>query len=121
MKGFVLFILASVLWLPLTVINIIVVMIRNVNKHGFLRVLDGYFYETAIDIDAFGNSNFRTLWNGLFQRNGVRFGDRNETISSVLGKNQRDGTLTFLGRVLCFILDTIDKNHCKNSINDTES
>ena len=41
-----------------------------------------------------------------------------ETISSVLGKNQRDNTLSFAGKVLVFILDTIDKNHCKKSIKE---
>ena len=35
-----------------------------------------------------------------------------------LGKNQRDNTLSFAGKVLVFILDTIDKNHCKKSIKE---
>lgn len=33
-----------------------------------------------------------------------------------VSKNQRDNTLSFAGKVLVFILDTIDKNHCKKSI-----
>ena len=43
-------------------------------------------------------------------------GNVNETISSVLGKNQRFGHLTKFGKVICKILDTIDKNHCEKSI-----
>ena len=46
------------------------------------------------------------------------FGDERETISSVLGKNERDGTLTNAGRMLCWILNVLDKNHCKNSIKE---
>ena len=117
MKGFILYLLASILWIPLTVINIVIVMIKYINKHGFLKVLDNYFFETAIDIDRFGNRNFRTLWNTiLIKHDGIKFEDSQETISSVLGKNQRDKTLSLLGRLLCYILDKIDKDHCQKSI-----
>jgi len=34
----------------------------------------------------------------------------------LLGKNQRFGHLTKFGKVICKILDTIDKNHCEKSI-----
>lgn len=47
-----------------------------------------------------------------------QFGDFRETISSVLGKNQRDGTLSKKGEILVSILDFIDKDHCKKSINN---
>jgi len=59
--GIVLFFIASVLWLPATFVNIIAVMISEVRSRGFIRVIDSYFTETAIDIDRFGNRNFRTL------------------------------------------------------------
>ena len=49
-------------------------------------------------------------------RNGYKFGNVNETISSALGKNQRDKTLSWFGKIICLILDTIDENHCKKSI-----
>jgi hypothetical protein len=78
-----------------------------------------YFKQTEIDIDRFGNRNFRAFLNVLMkEENGYPFGNVNETISSVLGKNQRDKTLTRFGRLICFILDSIDKNHCINSINN---
>ena len=41
------------------------------------------------------------------------FGNVNETISSALGKNQRDKTLSWFGKGICFILDKLDKDHCK--------
>ena len=44
-----------------------------------------------------------------------------ETISSALGKNQRDGTLTKIGRALVWILDKIEKEHCKKSIKEIEN
>lgn len=109
--GFFLFIIASILWLPLTFLNLIAVAY----KYG---ISNEYFKQTAIDIDKFGNRNFRTLLNLTLQKDGYKFGNINETISSALGKNQRDNTLTNTGRVICKILDTLDENHCQKSIKE---
>jgi hypothetical protein len=106
--NFILFILAYILLLPITLINYFVV---NVKK--------GYFKSTARNIDVFANREFRATWNKLLiTKQGYQFGTIGETISSVLGKNQRDNTLTKTGKILCSILDFIDKDHCKNSINN---
>ena len=108
--GILLYIIATILWIVLTPINWIIVSI----KHG---LSNKYFLETAIDIDKFGNRNFRTFLNVTMKiKGGYMFGNVNETISSALGKNQRDKTLSWFGKVICFILDTLDKNHCEKSI-----
>ena len=108
--GILLYIIATVLWIILTPINWVIVSF----KYG---LSNAYFKETAIDIDKFGNRNFRTFLNVTMKINGgYMFGNVNETISSALGKNQRDGTLSWFGKVICKILDTIDKNHCEKSI-----
>lgn len=110
--GILLFFIATILWVLLTPINWVLVML----KHG---LSNKYFKETAIDIDRFGNRNFRTLLNTtLIKSNGYKFGNELETISSVLGKNLKNKTLTKTGKILCNILDFIDKNHCINSINN---
>ena len=44
-----------------------------------------------------------------------------ETISSALGKNQRNNTLSTAGKVLVRVLDTIDKNHCEKSVKEIEN
>jgi len=106
--GVILFLVAYLLFLPLTIFNAL-----NVRKKG-------YFLDTAINIDRFGNREFRFSLNKyLIKKNSpFKFGNINETISSVLGKNQRDGTLSWFGNCICFILDKSDKNHCKKSINN---
>ncbi len=102
----ILFLIAYILLLPLTFINYIVVWKK------------GYFRSTALSMDIFANREFRTTWNKFLRKeNGYEFGKECETISSAIGKNQRDKTLSNMGKVLCWILDTIDKEHCKNSIN----
>ena len=107
-----LFLVAWILILPLTVWNLIIVN----RKHGNTK---GYFRSTALSIDIWANREFRTLWNTKLRINGgYEFGKENETISSALGKNQRDGTLTKKGKTLVAILDFLDKNHCENSIKE---
>jgi 8-oxo-dGTP diphosphatase len=79
--------------------------------------LDQQFLSIATSIDASGNVICKDLFNLiLIQKGGYEFGNRKETISSVLGKNQRDGTLTGIGKGVAFVLDKIDPNHCVKSI-----
>ena len=107
-----LFIVAWLLILPLTVWNLIVVYQKNGN-------VKGYFRSTALSIDIWANFEFRTLWNTQLRIDGgYEFGVVGETISSALGKNQRDKTLTNCGKILVAILDFLDKNHCQNSIKE---
>jgi hypothetical protein len=116
--GFILFLIASLLWLPLTLLNVAIVVYKNYTKSGFFKVINTYFFGTAIDIDRFGNRNFRTLLNCTLQKDGYQFGNEKETISSALGKNKKLGSLTKTGNLVCNILDFLDENHCKNSINE---
>jgi hypothetical protein len=99
---FLLYLVAIILFIPLTIINLIVVGVKYSFKWNILK---GYFRETALDIDIFGNKNFRTLLNTtLITKQGYQFGQKNETISSVLGKNYLTNTLTTAGKLLVKIL-----------------
>jgi len=102
----ILFIIAYILYLPLSIINWL-----------FVKNKSGYFKSSAVNLDKFGNREFRTLFNKmLINDKGHRFGDIEETISSVLGKNQLTCTLTKCGLVLVWILDKIENDHALKSI-----
>lgn len=106
-----LFLVAFFLLLPLTIINFFVVLF-TAKDHA-----KGYFRSTAVNIDKFGNREFRKLWNlTLRTENGYEFGNSEETISSALGKNERDGTLSRTGKVLIWLLNLLDKDHGLKSI-----
>ena len=108
--GVLLFIIAYILFLPLSVTNFILVAFKGGAK--------GYFMSSAISLDKYANRELRTLWNATLKlESGYAFGNVNETISSVLGKNQRDNTLSRVGRWLAAFLDFLDKDHCLKSIN----
>ena len=115
--NFILVILAKVLYLAVEPINFFYVIF--IKKKFYWKRLNDYFREEAVSIDRFGNSQYRSLFNAWFVADGgYQHGNINETISSVLGKNQRDKTLTRLGMLLAKILDIIDKDHCLKSINE---
>lgn len=123
--GTILYLIATLMYIPLTLINVIVVLIKYSNDRGFLKVLDQYFFTEAISIDIFANESFRTLWNSTLRKSGgYKFGKKGETISSALGKNQRAKTLSWFGWILVYILWAFDSQywkkggHCINSIND---
>lgn len=103
----ILFLTAYILFLPLSIINFCLVRSQ------------GYFRSSALNLDKYGNRELRTLWNATLRKsNGYKFGLIDETISGVLGKNKRANTLTRTGKVLAYILDRLDENHCINSIDD---
>ena len=89
---------------------------NSASKKG-LWYLWGIFRSVAIWIDQIGNSVCRDLFNRcLITSAGYKFGKVQETISSVLGKNQETWTLTLVGRAVVGVLDWLDKDHCRESI-----
>lgn len=111
-KGFLLLNIAVALIIPLTIINR-----RQVRKDK--GDTNGYYRSTALNIDVWANREFRATWNAkLRTENGYQFGKVDETISSALGKNQRDETLSKTGKKLANFLDWLDENHCKKAIRD---
>lgn len=79
-----------------------------------------YNRNLAIGKDQYGNALGKYLFNHtlITEWSNNYFGNIDETISSVIGKNKRDGTLTKTGRVLDKILDKIDRNHSIRSIDE---
>lgn len=120
--GFILFIVSVVLSLviyPLAFLTSIITGFRKVSFKVGLKKLNRQFMDIAVSIDATGNVVCDDLLNVIWiSSKGYRFGNRKETVSSVLGKNQQAKTLTWLGRLIAWILDTIDKNHCLKSIDN---
>lgn len=101
--GFLLFVIALILIFILTPIN-----------YWFVDDREGYFKSTARNLDIFGNREFRAFWNKiLIIEEGYKFGVEGETISSALGKNLKNNTLTKAGRLLVWILS---KKHCLDAV-----
>ena len=113
----VLTIAITLLYLLLPVI--IIFMILKYVFTGNKKMLAVWFYRTSREIDIFANVIGAEFWNSVFIIDGgYKFGNPKETISSVLGKNQRKKTLTLMGDFIRWVLDRIEEDHCLNSINE---
>lgn len=81
-----------------------------------------HLYNIARGIDQLGNVVCGQLFNlTLIKKAGYRFGNEDETISSVIGKNKRTNTLTVTGHLLDALLDAIDKDHSTKAIEEDEN
>jgi len=115
--GFLLFIIALLLVMIFFPIGVLFTIVKSFILLDFSFISD-YFRRLAISLDQFGNVSLGGLLNTLFIDGWSihKFGDPDETISSVLGKNKKAETLKYLGKKLDCLLDKLDKNHSLNSI-----
>ncbi|MGB5555962.1 MAG: NUDIX domain-containing protein, partial [Flavobacteriaceae bacterium] len=83
---------------------------------GF-RGLGEYLLKIATSIDQLGNVIMQHLLNLLWTQKGrYLFGNRDETISSALGRNKQLNLLSGFGKAIDKFLDFIDPDHTLNSI-----
>ena len=116
--GFFLFIISSVLKIVLSpflyLYGVIVALRRN--------ELDAWSKQLALAKDQYGNGLGKYVFNHtLITDDSIHlFGNIDETISSVIGKNKKAGTLTRSGKFVDKILEIIDENHSIKSIDQSE-
>lgn len=117
--GIILYITAVVLTRILYIPSSLYSIYKTWKKEGFDGVNE-YFFKKAISLDQFGNVWAKELFNDtMILNDGYKFGKEDETISSVLGKNKRQNTLSVFGKMLANLLDAIDDNHCIKSIEES--
>jgi hypothetical protein len=99
--GFILFIIASILTWTLAPFLWIYGLIRS----AFDGTFSDYNENIAIAKDQYGNAIGKYAFNNLLiTKEGYRFGNHLQTISSVLNQNKSLGTLTRFGRLIAWIL-----------------
>lgn len=121
--GFILSFIAIIIFVFVHFLNGVIVLFVNLKARAYPRTTNKIFYNSARDLDIYGNYAYKVTWDLLFKKSiGYDFGAVGETISSALGKNQRDKTLTFSGWVMVYLLWILDPKywfkggHCINSI-----
>ena len=99
--------------------GLIELLIANFFKKRFwtgLTLLGDFILTIAVIIDVLGNVFIKIPANRLLiAKDGYQFGNRYDTISFVLGKNEKDGTLKKSGYFLVRLLHLIDIDHCKKT------
>lgn len=127
-KSLVLFWVAgilSVILLPLGIIwTVGEILVRTFSssqkKSAFAKslwFLTATLHSLALWLDQIGNAVCRDIFNRLLiEKDWYKFGKVQETISSVLGKNQMLDTLNLWGWILVSILELFERKHCLKSI-----
>ena len=115
-----------------TVINILLSIIARVAFYflGLILYIIGlilthshskYHLNIGIAYDQLGNAVGAPLFNVILRkRGGDRFGNPDETISSVIGKLKRSGHLTLMGKFFANLLNKIEINHVEKAIEEDE-
>jgi 8-oxo-dGTP diphosphatase len=119
LKSLLLFCIAFVLFFTTAPIGFLYAVIRQ-SLVKRVHSLSVYFLELALALDNAGNVLMQHVLNdALLIKNEKTylFGNKMETISSVIGKNLVTRTLSPLGLALNSFLHWIDKDHSLNSIN----
>ncbi len=117
-KSFLLFAIAFVLIVTTTPIGFVYALLRQLFL-GKIITFQIYFIELALALDNTGNVIMQHLLNDTLltkNTNTYLFGNKKETISSVIGKNHLSNTLSPLGKALNRFLNWLDREHSLNSI-----
>lgn len=77
---------------------------------------NSYFLNLLISLDQFVNVALSPLLSKMLKEGGYEFGNPDETLSSVFGKNVESDTCKACKFICKYILHPLDKNHCRNSI-----
>jgi hypothetical protein len=99
---------------------------ENRKARDIMTGMKQFFTSLAASIDQFGNTAFAALFNDLLLKkhhlvdHGASvylFGNKDETISEVLGWNQQffHYNISPTGRTLIWLLDLLDSDHCFNA------
>jgi hypothetical protein len=118
-KSLLLFCIAFVLFFITAPIGFLYAVVRQ-SLVKRVHSLSVYFLELALALDNAGNVLMQHVLNDTLlikNENTYLFGNKMETISSVIGKNLVTHTLSTIGFFLNTFLHWIDKDHSLNSIN----
>lgn len=118
MKSIVVFILAILLFTIFAPIGFLYTLIKLILNP---KILFDWFWHMAVSIDQTGNTVCQELFNDTLIIDGYSFGNPDETVSGVLGKNKLSGSLTTFGKLLDNILEKLEKNHTILAIEEDEN
>jgi hypothetical protein len=85
-----------------------------------MKSIFSYFGRILYSIDQLFNVILYPILNLFLADGSYKFGNPDETISSVLGKNIELGRCRGCYFICRFILHPIDKGHCKRAIEEDE-
>lgn len=114
MTGYILFLIARTFAVVSSPLGVGYSTIRRLHKG---EPLGKYYFNNAYVLDVYINSTWGDFLNDVFGKNnkGYKYGNPNESLSRVLGKNKELGTLTKGEAWVAKQLNRIDPNHVEKA------
>lgn len=125
--GFILSIIALILFVFVYILDEITIMLVDVRNRKWFKTTAKRKFKKAFKVDVFANFLFPVFWNVAFSKGGYEFGRFGETLSSCFGKKRLEKSLNCFGLLISLIIDVIDftkwkkKGHCIASIMNDEA
>jgi len=117
LEGMAWLLLSRIVFIPLSVIGGFYTAFSNIREAWY--AIGTRMYKSAVSIDQYAN-----IWVGdvlnkvMITEEGYQYGDEDDTISDITGRNERDGTLTKAGQRFTKILNILGKDHSLESIDE---
>lgn len=114
-------ILLTILATTLSLLLAPFVLVYSLFRYTTLKSFNQHWFKIAVSIDQFANVWCKHALNDFcIKRRGYMFGQEDETMSSVFGKNKDRGTLTYLGRRISRRLNKLEGSHVEKAIEQDE-
>ena len=115
----VLFFIAAKTFFPIFILMGIVYSMKDVLTIPFWNTLSEKIYKSATLFSQLGNVWMKELLNDVcVVSGGHQYGNEDDSISDITGRNLRDGTLTKTGIGLAKFLNLLGKDHALESIDE---
>lgn len=114
-------ILLTLVAATLSIIFYPIALIYSLFRYSKFSYFFKHYFNIALSIDQAGNVVCQYLLNDIMiKKGGSEFGNTDESVSSVIGKNQETNTLTLVGKGLNWILNSLQSNHSVKAIEQDE-
>ena len=122
--GIILLIVATILaifFVPVGFVYSMFVLLWRNGVRGAWNKINDYLYILALGIDQLGNVAMQELFNDILLLPGAyRFGNPDQTLSYIFGKNKQLGKLNKLGLFVAGILNKLDPEHTEKAVKHEE-
>lgn len=114
-----LFFIAAKTFFPIFILMGIVYSMKDILTIAFWKTLSDKTYKSATLISQLGNVWMKEILNDVcITSEGTPYGDEDDSISDITGRNLRDKKLTKTGIGLAKFLDILGENHVLESIDE---